>query len=323
MRRILMVLAGGLLLASAAGAFGQDAASFDANYNAVLSKLQSMGHGYYSEKEWAAIDENIRDLVADAAKRDDGNAVVKAAVVQAMVLSDMRRQHAEAVKVLAAARKKVGKMAGVDASRLFVKEAEVQAEAGNAAAVAETIAAYKASRYYDPKPYAWSGGTGPGDPLVLARPTATGGDSLPLTMMEKALVRAKSAPGIVFPDATLTDVRGWRFSISGLRGKVVLVDFFARGWKVWEENLPHTRELWTRYNGSGFEVVSICLEPSPAGLESLGLPWPVVPGAPALTRPLGIFGETTSYLLDANGMVIARDLRGQDLAFAVRRALGQ
>lgn len=108
-----------------------------------------------------------------------------------------------------------------------------------------------------------------------------------------------------------------------LRGKVVLVDFFARGWKVWEENLPATRELWGRYHASGFEVVSICLEPNALGLETLGLPWAVVPGAPALTRPLGIFGETTSYLLDAEGRVIARDLRGQDLAFAVRRALGK
>lgn len=323
MRRILMVLMGGLLLASAAGTFGQEAGSFDANYNAVLSKLQSMGHGYYSEKEWAAIDQSIRELVADAARRNDGPAIVKAAVIEAMVLSDMRRQHAEAVKALASARKKIAKMEGVDASRLYVKEAEVQAEAGNAAAVAEVIAAYKASKYYDPKPYAWSGGTGPGDPLVMARPNATTGDSLPLTMMEKALVRAKSAPGVVFPDATLTDIRGRRFSISSLRGKVVLVDFFARGWKVWEETLPQTRELWDRYNASGFEVVSICLEPAPMGLESLGVPWAVVPGASALTRPLGIFGETTSYLLDANGMVIARDLRGQDLAFAVRRALGQ
>ncbi len=323
MRRILMVLACGAWLAGAVGAPGQDAATFDAKYNAVLSKLQSMGHGYYSEKEWAAVDQSIRDLVADAARRDDGPAIVKAAVIQAMVLSDMRRQHAAAIQVLGAARKKVAKMAGVDASRLYVKEAEVQAEAGNAPAVADVIAAYKASKYYDPKPYAWSGGTKPGDPLVLARPGVTTGDSLPLTMMEKALVRAKSAPGLVFPDATLTDIAGQGFTVSSLRGKVVLVDFFARGWKVWEENLPATRELWGRYHASGFEVVSICLEPNALGLETLGLPWAVVPGAPELTRPLGIFGETTSYLLDAEGRVIARDLRGQDLAFAVRRALGK
>ena len=323
MRKILMGLLMAALLASVIGAFGQEPSAFDARYNAVLSKLQSMGHGYYSEKEWAEIDQAVQELVSDAAARNDGGAYVKAIVIKAMVLSDMRRKHAEAVDVLVAARKKVAKMAGVDASHLFVKQAEVQAEAGNAAAVSSLIAEYKASKYYDPKPYAWSGGTKPGDPLLVARPGATGGDSLPLTIMEKALVRAKSAPGVVFPDATLTDVSGRSFTLSSLRGKVVLVDFFARGWKIWEENLPQVQDLWNRYHASGFEVVSICLEPNAAGLEMQGLPWSVVAGAPTLTKPLGIFGETTSYLLDQNGMVIARDLRGQDLAFAVRRALGK
>lgn len=323
MKKILAGWVCAAVLAAAAGASGQDAAAFDAKYNAVLSKLQSMGHGYYSEKEWAEIDQGIQDLISDAAQRDDGHAIVRASVIKAMVLSDMRRRHAEAVQELAAARQKVAKMKDVDASPLYVKEAEVQAEAGNAAAVQDVIAAYKGSQYYDPKPYAWSGGTGPGDPLVLARPGATGGDSLPLTIMEKALVRAQSAPGVLFPDAALTDIRGASFSLSSFRGRVVLVDFFARGWKVWEENLPMVVDLWGRYNKDGFSVVSICLEPNPDGLDGLKLPWPLVAGAPALTRPLGIFGETTSYLLDRNGMVIARDLRGQDLVFAVRRALGK
>ena len=323
MRKILMSLVCVAILAAVAGAAEPDTAAFDAKYNAVLSKLQSMGHGYYSEKEWAQIDQSVEDLVSAAVKSNDGNALVKAVVIKAMVLSDMRRNHAEAVKELVAARKKVAKMDGVDASKLYVKEAEVQAEAGNAAAVADVIKEYKASKYYDPKPYAWSGGTQPGDPLMVARPGATGGDSLPLTIMEKALVRASSAPGVSFPDATLTDITGRSFTLSSLRGKVVLVDFFARGWKIWEESLPQTTDLWNRYHPAGFEVVSICLAPNATGLEMAGLPWPVVAGAPALTKPLGIYGETTSYLLDANGMVIARDLRGQDLAFAVRRALGK
>ncbi|HQQ60664.1 MAG: TlpA family protein disulfide reductase [Kiritimatiellae bacterium] len=323
MRGILAGLTSMVLLAAVAGAFGQDAAAFDAKHNAVLSKLQSMGHGYYSEKEWAEIDQSVQELVSDAAARNDGDAIVKAAVIRAMVLSDMRRRHGEALEALAAARQKVAGMEGVDASKLFVKEAEVQAEAGNPAAVADVIAAYKASRYYDPKPYAWSGLTGPGDPLVMARPNATEGDSLPLTIMEKALVRAKSAPGVSFPEATLTDIRGRTFALSSLRGRVVLVDFFARGWKIWEESLPATTELWRRYSDAGLEIVSICLEPNATGLDALGLPWSVVAGAPDLTRALGIFGETTNYLLDSNGMVIARDLRGQDLVFAVRRALGR
>jgi hypothetical protein len=45
MRKITMVLAMAVL-AAATGAWAQDVAAFDARYNAVLSKLQSMGHGY-------------------------------------------------------------------------------------------------------------------------------------------------------------------------------------------------------------------------------------------------------------------------------------
>jgi len=323
MRKIWMSLMCVAMLASAVGAQEPVMAAWEANYNAVLSQLQSMGHGYYSEKEWAKIDQQVDQLRENAIRHNDGDSLVKAAVIQAMVLSDMRRRHAEAIQELAVARKKVAKMDGVDASMLFVKEAEVQAEAGDAAAVAALIEEYKASSYYDPKPYEWSGGTGPGDPLVMARPGATGGNSLPLTMMEKALTRAESAPGVIFPDAVLTDINGAPFALSDLRGKVVLVDFFARGWKVWEGDLRQKREAWSRYHDSGFEIVSICLERNSSGLETLGLPWTMVPGAKELTKSLGIFGESTSYLLDRNGMVIARDLRGQDLAFAVRRALGQ
>ena len=109
MRKILVVLAMAVL-AAATGAWAQDVAAFDARYNAVLSKLQSMGHGYYSEKEWADIDQSVQDLVNDAAARNDGAAYVKAVVIKAMVLSDMRRRHAEANDVLLAARKKVAKM---------------------------------------------------------------------------------------------------------------------------------------------------------------------------------------------------------------------
>lgn len=323
MRKILVSCVCVMMLVSAAGVSAQEESSFDLKYNQVLSRLQSMGHGYYSEKEWADVEQSIHDLMADAAQRQDGSAIVKASVIKAMVLSDMRRRHEDAMQVLETARKQVADMPGVDASRLYEKEAEVQAEAGNSEGVQAVIKAYKASKYYDPKPYAWSGGTQPGDPLVIARPDATENDSLPLTIMETALVRAKSAPGITFPDATLTDIYGRSFTLSSLRGKVVLVDFFARGWRVWEQTLPQTTDIWTRYNPYGFEIVSICLERNPIGLEALGLPWPVVAGAPSLTKPLGIFGSSTSYLLDANGMVVARDLRGQDLAFAVRSALGR
>jgi hypothetical protein len=184
------------------------------------------------------------------------------------------------------------------------------------------IAAYKASKYYDPKPYAWSGGTQPGDPLMVARPGATGGDSLPLTIMEKALVRAKSAPGVSFPDAVLTDVRGNTVSLSDCAARWCWWTSLRAAGRSGKRVFRHGRSLepLQRLGIRGGQHLPGA-ERFRAGSDRV--PWSVVAGAPALTRPLGIFGETTSYLLDQNGMVMARNLRGQDLVFAVRRALGK
>ena len=323
MRKLIIPAVLAAVLALVSGAAAQETTVFESNYNAVLSRLQSMGHGYYSQQEWAEVEQRVNDLMADAAQRRDGEAIVKAALIKAMVLSDMRHAHGEAVKELRRARQTVRDMPGVDASRLFVKEAEVQAAAGDAAAVQKLIEEYKASPYYQPQPYAWSGGTGPGDPLVLTRPGAPGKDSLPLSIMESALARAAAAAGVAFPDAVLTDLQGQPLAMSDLRGKVVVVDFFARGWKNWEDDRALMRDLWGRYNPHGFEIVNICLERNAAGLETAGLPGRVIPGAPDLARSMGVFGDRTTFLLDAEGRVIARNLRGQDLAFAVRRALGR
>lgn len=323
MRKLIIPAVLAAVLALVSGAAAQETTVFESNYNAVLSRLQSMGHGYYSQQEWAEVEQRVNDLMADAAQRRDGEAIVKAALIKAMVLSDMRHAHGEAVKELRRARQTVRDMPGVDASRLFVKEAEVQAAAGDAGAVQQLIEEYKASPYYQPQPYAWSGGTGPGDPLVLTRPGAPGKDSLPLSIMESALARAAAAAGVAFPDTVLTDLQGQPLAMSDLRGKVVVVDFFARGWKNWEDDRALMRDLWGRYNPHGFEIVNICLERNAAGLETAGLPGRVIPGAPDLARSMGVFGDRTTFLLDAEGRVIARNLRGQDLAFAVRRALGR
>ena len=49
MRKIISLSIGVTLLLAVSGAMGQDVAIFDTKYNEVLSRLQSMGHGYYSQ----------------------------------------------------------------------------------------------------------------------------------------------------------------------------------------------------------------------------------------------------------------------------------
>ena len=319
MKKSFLLLALAALLA--APAWAQD--DFNARKQAVLSRLQKMGHGYYSDEEWKSVLTDVSSLVSEARSSGDGDALVQAKVIEASVVGDMRRDYPSAIALLRQARAEIAGQPSVDASRLYVKEAELLAASGNQPAVDSLIAEYKNSPYYRPEMYAWAGGNGPDDPLLIARPRAEGGASLPLSIMEMASRRATSAVGTAFPDASLTDVFNRDFALSAYRGRVVLVDFFARGWKLWDEFLPQQLEIWRRYHDAGFEIVGVSLESNPAGLETLNLPWPIAvgPSAQALARQLGIFGASTSYLLDASGKVIARNLRGQDLSFAVRTAL--
>lgn len=295
--------------------------AFDTQYKTVLSRLQAMGHGVYTESDWSAVSSSVQDLTAAARQSGDADAIIKAAVIEASVAGDMRHQYPAALKILRNARAELSSaMPSADLSRLYVKEAELLAETGDRAAIQSLIDAYKASPSYRPEMYAWSGGEHPGDPIYLARPKARGQHSMPLSIMEMALRRAGSAPGTQFPDFSLTDVYGRPISSAAYRGHVVLVDFFVRGWKLWEDNLPAQIDLFQRCHDQGFEIIGVCLDPD-ADLSAITLPWPVVPSAPALTRQLSIFGQSTSYLLDVNGSVLARDLRGQDLSTAVRAAL--
>ncbi len=300
-------------------ACAQDTATFDARYNSVLARLQSMGCGYYTDAEWADVDREVADISADAAARNDGPAIVRAALVNAMVTADMRRRYPEAVTVLRDGIAKADAIPGTDASPLYVKLAEVLSDAGDAPAIESLIREYKASRHYNPQPLYWSGAARPGDPLLVARPNSdASSDSIPVTVMEKALLRAKTAPGLAFPDFTFADAQGRPVALSSLRGKIVLVDFFLPGWKLWESNRPALEELYKARRDDGFEIVGVCLAPR---ATPPALPWPVVAGAPDLTRRLGIFGETSNFLLDRQGAVIARDLRGSDLTFTVDRLL--
>lgn len=290
-------------------------------YNTILSRLQSMGHGYYSDAEWKAVDDEVNALIQKARKARDGDAIIKTAVLKAMVLADMRRQYEPALVELRDARKIVTRMKNVDVSRLYVKEADVLAQMGAAPAIEKLIAEYKESPYYKPEPYAWAGGDGPRDPLIIVRPAVGGAaTSLPLTMMEQSARLAQSAPGLIFPDVELQDIYGRTFRTSDFRGQIVLVDFFARGWATWERDLPQMRDIFDRHAHQGFSIISICLQANPAGIEQLGLPWHLVPSARQLTRALSVI-EPVNFLLDREGTVIARNLRSGDLAAAVRLAL--
>lgn len=299
-------------------------AQFTSELNQVLSKLQAMSHGTLDPVEWEATMQKLDDLGARARREGDLDAVVQARAIKAMVLADIRNDVPAALAVLQQAKNEYGQRKIPSVKRLYVQQAEYYSRQGDAESVRKVIEEFRANPNYDPHEYDVQVGEGRNTPITLVRPTSRGADSVSVTAMELARERARFAPGNLFPSFSVSDSQGQPASLADFRGKVLLVDFWSPGWTPWQRDLDYQISLYRRYQPGGLEVLGVALGPPAAARETAAraqLPWRNVYGERTLTRELGIFGEATNFLLDRNGVIIGRNLRGADLAAAVQKAL--
>lgn len=131
----------------------------------------------------------------------------------------------------------------------------------------------------------------------------------------------KQAAGVEAPDFTLNDIDGKPLSLSSLRGKYVVLDFWGTwcGWCV--KGIPQMKEYYNKYKGK-FEILSIdCNESEDkwkAGVKKYGLPWlhvyqPRQSGVQT-TDLFAIQGFPTKILVGPDGKIV-KTYVGEDPAF--------
>ncbi|MBD5286640.1 MAG: TlpA family protein disulfide reductase [Bacteroides sp.] len=121
------------------------------------------------------------------------------------------------------------------------------------------------------------------------------------------------------PDFTLNDINGKPLSLSDLKGKWVILDFWG-SWCPWcIKGFPALKEAYKQYGGK-VEVLGIdCGDTEEAWKESVAkheLPWLQVynPKGTDLTAQYGIQGFPTKFIIDPEGRV-ANVTIGEDPAF--------
>jgi thiol-disulfide isomerase/thioredoxin len=127
--------------------------------------------------------------------------------------------------------------------------------------------------------------------------------------------------GAEAPDIRLPAPDGHEIALSSLKGKVVLVDFWASWCGPCRKEMPNVVKAYAKYKNKGFEIFGVSLDKEKdkwvEAIQVEGITWPQVSDLQywnsEVVKQYSIEGIPYTVLLDKEGKIIAKNLRGAEL----------
>ncbi|GAB4482370.1 MAG: TlpA disulfide reductase family protein [Thermodesulfovibrionales bacterium] len=128
---------------------------------------------------------------------------------------------------------------------------------------------------------------------------------------ETGLPRSTAAPGSPAPDFSLKSIDGETIVLSGLRGKVVLLEFWATWCPPCRESIPELADLYREYRERGFTVLGVSVDSAddPSVMLSAfardnGMAYPVLISSEEAVQAYGVRSIPAVFLIDKQGRIV-------------------
>ena len=127
------------------------------------------------------------------------------------------------------------------------------------------------------------------------------------------------------------DLEGNLIKLSALRGKIVVLEFWATWCGPCYGEIPHLRRMHAEHEDNAFALVGVALDEDIENLQRTlgaeGINWPQIlqenKHDGRISKLYNIFGIPTAYLIDSHGRIAAKKLRAEELEERVRELLAE
>ena len=153
------------------------------------------------------------------------------------------------------------------------------------------------------------------------------------SLKDRIEIAKKTGIGSYAMDFTQNDTAGKAVSLSSFRGKYLLVDFWASWCGPCRRENPNVVKVFNKFSDKNFTILSVSLDRPDAkdkwlaAIHKDGLTWTHVSDLKywdnAVAKQYGIRAIPQNILLDPQGKIIAKNLRGEDLDAKLTEVFGK